>query len=99
MNIVEIKKILEKNNKYLRQTFHVMEIGIFGSFVKEEEKTDNDSDIDILITFRKGHKDFFNYMRLKYYLEDLLGREVDLVIKEAVKPRLKERISREVKYV
>jgi predicted nucleotidyltransferase len=99
MNIVEIKKILEKNNKYLRQTFHVMEIGIFGSFVKEEEKTDNDSDIDILITFRKGHKDFFNYMRLKYYLEDLLGREVDLVIKEAVKPRLKERIFREVKYV
>jgi predicted nucleotidyltransferase len=99
MNIVEIKKILEKNNKYLRQTFHVMEIGIFGSFVKEEEKTDNDSDIDILITFRKGYKDFFNYMRLKYYLEDLLGREVDLVIKEAVKPRLKERISREVKYV
>ena len=69
MNIVEIKKILEKNNKYLRQTFHVMEIGIFGSFVKEEEKTDNDSDIDILITFRK------------------------------VKPRLKERIFREVKYV
>jgi predicted nucleotidyltransferase len=99
MNIVEIKKILEKNNKHLRQTFHVMEIGIFGSFVKEEEKTDNDSDIDILITFRKGHKDFFNYMRLKYYLEDLLGREVDLVIKEAVKPRLKERIFREVKYV
>ena len=99
MNIVEIKKILEKNNKYLRQTFHVMETGIFGSFVKEEEKTDNDSDIDILITFRKGYKDFFNYMRLKYYLEDLLGREVDLVIKEAVKPRLKERIFREVKYV
>jgi predicted nucleotidyltransferase len=99
MNIVEIKKILEKNNKYLRQTFHVMEIGIFGSFVKEEEKTDNDSEIDILITFRKGYKDFFNYMRLKYYLEDLLGREVDLVIKEAVKPRLKERIFREVKYV
>jgi predicted nucleotidyltransferase len=99
MNIVEIKKILEKNNKYLRQTFHVMEIGIFGSFVKEEEKTDNDSDIDILITFRKGYKDFFNYMRLKYYLEDLLGREVDLVIKEVVKPRLKERIFKEVEYV
>ena len=98
-NIVEIKKILEKNNDFLRQTFHIREIGIFGSFVKGEEKTDNDSDIDILITFNKGHKDFFNYMRLKYYLEDILGREVDLVIKEAVKPRLKERIFREVEYV
>jgi len=38
-------------------------------------------------------------MRLKYYLEDLLGREVDLVIREAVKPRLKERIFREGEYV
>ena len=98
-NIVELKKILEKNNNYLRQTFHVIEIGIFGSFVKGEEKINNDSDIDILITFEKGYKDFFNYMRLKYYLEELLGREVDLVIKEAVKPRLKERIFREVEYV
>jgi len=99
MNIIEIKKIFEKNNNYIRKTFHVREMGIFGSFVKGEEKTDNDSDIDILITFSKGYKDFFNYMRLKYYLEDLLGREVDLVIKEAVKPRLKERIFREVEYV
>ena len=98
-NTAEIKKILEKNNNYLRQTFHVREIGIFGSFIKGEEKIDNDSDIDILIAFEKGHKDFFNYMRLKYYLENLLGREVDLVIKEAVKPRLKEKIFREVEYV
>lgn len=99
MNIIEIKKIFKKHNNYIRQTFHVSEIGIFGSFVKGQEKADNNSDIDILITFKKGHKDFFNYMRLKYYLENLLGREVDLVIKEAVKPRLKERIFSEVEYV
>jgi len=99
MNIIEIKKILEKNNNYLRQTFHVSEIGIFGSFVKGREKADNSSDVDILITFKKGHKDFFNYMRLKYYLENLLGRKVDLVLKEAVKPRLKKRIFSEVEYV
>ncbi|GAJ11061.1 unnamed protein product, partial [marine sediment metagenome] len=74
-------------------------LGIFGSFVKGQEKADNSSDIDILINFKKGHKDFFNYMRLKYYLENLLGREVDLVIKEAVRPRLKERIFSEVEYV
>ena len=99
MNIIDIKEILEKHNNYLRQTFHVSEIGIFGSFVKGREKADNSSDVDILITFKKGYKDFFNYMRLKYYLENLLGREVDLVIKEAVKPRLKKRIFSEVEYV
>ena len=97
MDISEIKKILGKNNSYIKTTFYVREIGIFGSFIKEKQKTK--SDIDILVAFEKGHKDFFNYMRLKYCMEELLGRKVDLVIKEAVKPRLRERILNEVEYV
>jgi len=74
-------------------------MGIFGSFVKNKGYIHQDSDIDILISFKKGHKDFFNYMRLKNYLEKILDREIDLVIKEAVKPRLKEKIFKEVEYV
>jgi len=97
MDIFEIKKILEKNDSYIKATFYVRELGIFGSFVKERQKTR--SDIDILVAFEQGHKDFFNYTRLKYYMEELLGRKVDLVIKEAVKPRLRERIFNEVEYV
>ena len=97
MDIFEIKKILEKNDSYIKTTFYVRELGIFGSFVKERQKTR--SDIDILVAFEQGHKDFFNYTRLKYYMEELLGRKVDLVIKEAVKPRLRERIFNEVEYV
>ncbi len=96
MVIPEIKKSLMENSNYIKGTFHVKEIGIFGSFVKGEQNTS--SDIDILVAFEKGHKDFFNYMRLKYYLEELLGRQVDLVIKEAVKPRLKQKIFDEVEY-
>lgn len=57
MDIFEIKKILEKNDRYIKTTFYVREIGIFGSFVKERQKTK--SDIDILVAFEKGHKDFF----------------------------------------
>lgn len=72
-------------------------MGIFGSFIRGEETAS--SDIDILIEFERGHKDFFNYMRLKHYLEELLERNVDLVIKNAVKPRLREKILSEVKYV
>ena len=97
MSITEVKKILEDEDHYLRETFHVKDVGIFGSFIKGEETAS--SDIDILVSFEKGHKDFFNYMRLKHYLEELIGREVDLVIKEAVKHRLKEKISSEVEYV
>jgi predicted nucleotidyltransferase len=97
MRIEEIKKKLVEQRMYLRKTFHVTKIGIFGSFV--QNKQTRRSDIDILVEFKKGHKDFFNYMRLKYYLEASLERKVDLVIKDAVKPRLKDRIFNEVVYV
>ena len=97
MNITEAKKILEEQRDFLRERFHVMDVGIFGSFIKGEE-TDA-SDIDILVTFERGHKDFFNYMRMKNYLEELIGLEVDLVIKDAVKPGLRDKIFREVEYV
>ena len=96
MEKAEVKKILIENSNYIKKAFYVKEIGIFGSFVKGKQKAK--SDIDILVIFEKGHKDFFNYMRLKYCLEDLLGRRVDLVIKEAVKPRLKQKIFNEVEY-
>ena len=92
----EVKKILIENITYIKETFYVKEIGIFGSFVQGKQKAK--SDIDLLVTFEKGHKDFFNYMRLKYYMEDLLGHRVDLVIKEAVQPRLKQKIFNEVEY-
>ena len=92
-----IKGKLEEKKEYIKKFFYVKEIGIFGSFVRREQTAS--SNIDVLVEFKKGHKDFFNYMRLKYYLEKLCGREVDLVIKKAVKPRLKERILTEVVYV
>ncbi|MCL0081183.1 nucleotidyltransferase family protein [Peptococcaceae bacterium] len=72
-------------------------MGLFGSFVRDEQVSG--SDVDILVEFKQGHKDFFNYMRLKHYLEQLLGREVDLVIRNAIKSRLKKNILSEVVYV
>lgn len=96
MQIEEIRNKLLKQRTDIKKRFHVKRIGIFGSFV--ENKQTKKSDIDILVEFKKGHKDFFNYMRLKYYLEESLGRKVDLVIKEAVKPALRERIFDQVIY-
>jgi uncharacterized protein len=97
MRIIELKKRLEESKSYMEKTFHVREIGIFGSFVKGSNTVQ--SDVDILIDFKQGHKDFFNFMRLKYYLEGLLGKKVDLVMKKAVKPMLKKNILREVEYL
>jgi len=93
MNIYEIKRILGENSYYIKRTFHVDEMGVFGSFVRGDQK--KDSDIDILVSFKKGYKDFFNYIRLKYYIEELLGRRIDLVMKDALKPRLRQKIINE----
>lgn len=92
-----IQRKLGKNKAFIESRFHVTGIGLFGSFATGESTLE--SDIDILVEFQKGHKDFFNYMRLKFYLQELLGREVDLVMKGAVKPRLRDNIFNQVQYV
>ena len=56
------------------------------------------SDIDVLVEFNKLEKSFDNYMELKFYLEKLFHRRVDLVIREALKPRIRQHILKEVIY-
>ncbi|MDD3248307.1 MAG: nucleotidyltransferase family protein [Methanosarcina sp.] len=80
----------------IKEKFGVKRIGIFGSFVRGEEKAG--SDIDVLVEFDETKTTFDNYMDLKFYLEDLFKREVDLVIESSIKPRLKDNIMREVVY-
>jgi len=52
----------------------------------------------VLVVFEEGQKTFDNYMDLKFYLEDLFGREVDLVTEKALKPQLKDIIMKDVVY-
>lgn len=74
--------------------YSVLRIGVFGSVARGE--AGEDSDIDVLVEF--SEVTFDNYFDLKFFLEDLLGRKVDLVIAEDVKARLKPRILAEVEY-
>lgn len=97
MNKDDILAELTDNSDYLRETYGVTRIGLFGSFSRD--LGGENSDIDLLVEFKQGHKDFFNYMRLKSCLEDLFGREVDLVTKQALKDRLKDGILDQVEYV
>jgi len=75
--------------------YGVRRIGVFGSVVRGS--AGRESDLDLLVEF--SEKSFDNYFGLKFFLEDLFGKKVDLVIAEDVKPRLKPRIFAEVEYV
>jgi predicted nucleotidyltransferase len=89
--------LLKKHEREIRERFGVERIGVFGSFVRGDEKPE--SDVDVLVKFRKGEETFHHYMDLKFYLEDLFSRKVDLVIHDTLKPRLREPVLREVVYV
>lgn len=92
----EILRLLRGHLDELRQRFGVKSLAIFGSVARGEAGPD--SDIDILVEF-EGPATFDRYMGLKFFLEDLLGRRVDLVTKRALKTRLRPYVEREAIYV
>jgi predicted nucleotidyltransferase len=94
--LVEIKKILTKHKAEVQEKYKVSELGIFGSFVRGEQR--KRSDIDILVEFGEL-PDVFLLIDLEDYLRKILKKKVDLVRKGAIRPELKEIISREVVYI
>jgi predicted nucleotidyltransferase len=84
---------LEDNRDKIR-SFGVKRLGLFGS-VARGEATEG-SDLDFLVELEK--KSFDVYMDLKDFLEEMFGCKVDLVMKDALKPRLREPILKETVY-
>ena len=95
-NIDELKRIIASHMDTLRNEYHVNEIGIFGSYIRGEQKAG--SDIDILVDFSQP-VGLFAFIGLEEYLHDILNAKVDLVLKDGIKPLLKENILHEVVYV
>ena len=95
MRAQEIIEFLQRKRSVLNR-FGVKKIALFGSYVSG--KATNNSDIDFLVEFKEGEKTFDNYMDLKFYLEDKLNKDVDLVIKDALKEELKDDILGSAKY-
>ena len=95
-NLQDIEAKLKENKNLLNERFNVKEIGIFGSFVRGEQK--ETSDLDILVEF-EGRASLFEIVRLERFLSELLGEKVDLVMKNSLKPRIGKHILREVVYV
>ncbi len=70
----------------------VRRLGLFGSFARDEAT--EGSDVDLLVEFEPGEKSFRRFMATVFLLEEVLGREVELVTHEGLSPYLREEISR-----
>ena len=98
ISVDEIKRTLKKYKSELKEKYGIKEIGVFGSYVRREQK--KGSDIDILVEFHPDTEmDLIKFVELEEYLSKLLGIKVDLVMKSALKPRIGKRILKEVVYI
>jgi predicted nucleotidyltransferase len=92
-NLDEIKEILKSLKQYIKQNYKAEIIGIFGSFVRNEQK--QGSDIDILVKFYENAT-LFDFIGLSIFLEEKLGIRVDIVPQDVVREEIKENIMHQV---
>lgn len=95
-DINKIKVKLSQHRGYLKKTYNVEDIGVFGSVARGDNKVA--SDIDTLVSFSKP-VGFFKFIELENYLTVTLGAKVDLVTKKALKPAIRDEILQETVYV
>lgn len=87
-----VLSLIAENRKKLNE-FGVKSLSVFGSVARDEAKAD--SDVDILVEF-DGQVTFDRFMDTKFFLEDLLAAKVDLVMQDAIRPRLKPYIMQDL---
>jgi len=96
MSLAEIKQIILAHKENFQKKYHLKEIGIFGSYVRNEQTPK--SDLDILVDFSQPIS-LFEFLDMEEELEALLRVKVDLVSRKALKPYIGEHILKEVESV
>ncbi|MBF0400568.1 MAG: nucleotidyltransferase family protein [Magnetococcales bacterium] len=89
----QVMDLLASHMEYLRREFGVARLAVFGSTARNMAR--EDSDVDVLVAF-DGPSTSARFFGVQFYLEDLLGRPVDLVTEKALRPELRPIIEREV---
>ncbi|GAA4414307.1 nucleotidyltransferase family protein [Quisquiliibacterium transsilvanicum] len=96
MNRAQVLDSLARSKPVLAARYGVCGLALFGSTARDSARPD--SDIDILVSF-DGPASSDRYFGVQFYLEDLLGRPVDLVTEKALRPELRPFIEREAVHV
>jgi predicted nucleotidyltransferase len=92
----ELRQILSLQKQSLRENYQITEIGIFGSYARGEET--ELSDVDILVDYETAPT-FIMLVELRDYLSQLFGLKVDVITKNGLKPRIRERVLAEAIYI
>ena len=95
-NKQELFEILIKNKDKIFE-FGTKRLGLFGSYVRNDNNLN--SDIDLIVEFEAGKKNYNNFIKLTYYIEELVKTKVELVTIESISPYIKQYIQKEVEYV
>jgi len=96
IKLEEIKKRLEKLKEVIKDRYKAEVVGIFGFYVRGEQK--EESDLDVLVKFSRGVT-LFELVSLSVFLEEELGIKVDVVPYDAVREEIREKVLKEAIYL
>jgi predicted nucleotidyltransferase len=93
----DILKFLSENKSYFRDKYHIVRIGLFGSYARDEEHAT--SDVDLVVEFVENTPNLFCLKQeIKSFIKKGLGLDVDLAREKYLKPRYKDAILKETLY-
>ena len=93
----QILNFLAQNKKLFRDKFHIIRIGLFGSYARGEQNSE--SDIDLIVEFEDNTQELYDLkLQIKDFFKDSLGIEVDICREKYIKTRIKSAILKETVY-
>ena len=88
---------LAQNKELFRDKYHIIRIGLFGSYARGEQNIN--SDIDLLVEFEENTQDLYDLkLQLKDFFLKTIGVEIDICREKYIKPRIKKQILKETVY-
>jgi predicted nucleotidyltransferase len=94
----QILSFLSENKKLFRDNYHIIRIGLFGSYARGDQNIN--SDVDLLVEFEENTQDLYDLkLQLKDFFQIKLGIEIDICREKYIKPRIKKSILKETVYV
>lgn len=95
-NKEKLLSLIASNSSRIRN-YGVRTLGLFGSFARNEQN--EQSDVDLLVDFETEKETYRNFIDLAYYMEELLGRKVEIVTRNGLSPYIGPHILKEVQNV